>query len=79
MLFRSHATRLADNFNLPYAIVGFTSVTSIAHMLRELLQLKLDIFTLYELDEAPNLIKELRDKGYRLIVSGMGTDHIVRR
>lgn len=74
-----HATRLADNFNLPYAIVGFTSVTSIAHMLRELLQLKLDIFTLYELDEAPNLIKELRDKGYRLIVSGMGTDHIVRR
>lgn len=74
-----HATRLADNFNLPYAIVGFTSVTSIAHMLRELLQLKLDIFTLYELDEAPSLIQELKDKGYRLIVSGMGTDHIVRR
>ncbi|PNV62383.1 propionate catabolism operon regulatory protein PrpR [Clostridium sp. chh4-2] len=74
-----HAMKLADNFNEPYAIVGFTPVTNSAHLLRDLLQLDLDIHTLFTLEEAVPLMERLKNKGYRLIVSGMGIDSIARR
>lgn len=74
-----HAMKLADNFNEPYAIVGFTPVTNSAHLLRDLLQLDLDIHTLFTLEDAVPLMERLKNKGYRLIVSGMGIDSIARR
>lgn len=74
-----HAMKLADNFKEPYAIVGFTPVTNSAHLLRDLLQLDLDIYTLFTLEDAVPLMERLKNKGYRLIVSGMGIDSIARR
>ena len=66
------AMKLADNFNEPYAIVGFTPVTNIAHMLRDLMQLDLDIYTLFTLNDAIPTMERIKSKGYKLIVSGMG-------
>lgn len=74
-----HAMKLADNFNEPYAIVGFTPVTNSAHLLRDLLQLDLDIYTMFTLEDAVPMMERLKSKGYRLIVSGMGIDSIARR
>lgn len=74
-----HAMKLADNFHEPYAIIGFTPVTNCAHLLRELLQLNLDIYTLFKLDDAVPIMEDLKNKGYHLIVSGMGIDSIARR
>lgn len=74
-----HAIKLADNFHEPYAVVGFTPVTNSAHLLRDLLQLDIDIYTLFHLEDAVPLMAELKEKGYRLIVSGMGTDSVARR
>ncbi len=74
-----HAIKLADNFNEPYAVVGFTPVTTSAHLLRDLLQLDLDIYTLFSLEDAIPLMERLKEKEYRLIVSGMGIDSIARR
>lgn len=74
-----HAIKLADNFNEPYAIVGFTPVANAANMLRDLLQLDLDIYTLFTLADAAPTMEQLKEKGYNLIVSGMGIDAIARR
>ena len=68
------AMKLADNFNEPYAIVGFTPVTNNAHLLRDLLQLDLDIYTLFTLEDAVPTLERVKNKGYKLIVSGMGIE-----
>lgn len=73
------AMKLADNFNEPYAVVGFTPVTNIAHLLRDLMQLDLDIYTLFTPDDAIPTLERVKSKGYRLIVSGMGFEAIARR
>lgn len=73
------AMKLADNFNEPYAIVGFTPVTNNVHMLRDLMQLDLDIFTLFTLDDVVPTMERVKAKGYKLIVSGMGIESAARR
>lgn len=73
------AIKLADNFKESYAIVGFSAVTQIALVLNDLLQLNLEIFTLNSLNDAGSVMELLQNKGYRLIISGMGIEKIARR
>lgn len=74
-----HATRLAENFRQPYAILGFQELTSEAQKLKNLLDSKTDIFTLHAFEEADQMMQSILDAGYKLIVTGMGTEHIARR
>jgi len=73
------AIKLAENYQERFAVVGFSFVTSQAHLLRDVLQMDLDIYTLYQIEDAEPLMHDLRERGYRLVVSGMGIDHIARR
>ena len=74
-----HAIKLADTLHEPYAVVGFSPVTNSAHLLRDLLHLPLEIHTVLALEDAITLMDQLKKKGIRLIVSGMGIDHIVKQ
>jgi len=73
------AIKLAENYQERFVVVGFTYVTSQAHILRNILQMDLDIYTIYQMESAQSLLQELWQKGYRFVVSGMGIDHIARR
>lgn len=73
------AIKLAENYREKFAVVGFSFVTSQAHLLRDVLQIDLDIYTLYRIEDVEPLMQDLKEKGYRLVVSGMGIDHIARR
>ena len=54
------AIKLAENYSDSYAIVGFPSITSSAHILCDLLQYDIDIFTLYTQDEVQPFLKKLK-------------------
>lgn len=73
------AIKLAENYQEKFVVVGFTSITSQAHILRNILQMDIDIYTLYQMESAEPLMHELWQKGYRFLVSGMGTDQIARK
>lgn len=74
-----HANQLAENFHQPYAILGFPELTNQAKKLKNLLGSDVDIYTLGSLEEADSAMQKIRDSGCRLIVVGMGTEHIARR
>ena len=68
------AVKLAENFQDPFAIVGFSSVTDNAARLKELLRTEWNIYTLQTAEEADMVLPMLRQKGIRLVVSGMALD-----
>lgn len=65
------AMKLAENFSARYAIVGFPSITSSAHLLCDLLQYNIDIFTIHNLDEVQTTLKGLKKKGYKMVLCDM--------
>lgn len=65
------AIKLAENFSARYAIVGFPGITSSAHLLCDLLQYKIDIFTIHNLDEVQITLKGLKKKGYKMVLCDM--------
>lgn len=62
------AMKLAENYVDRYAIVGFPAITSCAHLLCDLLQYKIDIFTIHSADEVQETLKDLKKKGYRMVL-----------
>lgn len=74
-----HAIKLADTLHESYVIVGFSAVTNCAHLLRDLLQLPLEIHTVFAPEDAVLLMDQLKKKGVKLIVSGMGIDYIAKQ
>lgn len=68
------AVKLAENFREPFAIVGFPSVADNAARLKELLRTEWNIYTLQTAEEADAVLPMLRQKGIRLVVSGMALD-----
>ncbi|MGL5433957.1 MAG: PrpR N-terminal domain-containing protein [Lachnospiraceae bacterium] len=73
------AIKLAENYADRYAIVGFPSITGSAHLLCDLLQYKIDIFTIHNLNEAQEILKELKRRGYRMILCDMITNTTAKR
>lgn len=63
--------KLAENYKEKYAIIGFPSITSSAHMLCDLLQYELDIFTIHAESEAHSLLVKLKQEEYRMVVCDM--------
>lgn len=62
------AMKLAENYADRHAIVGFPAITSSAHLLCDLLQYKTDIFTIHNADEVQESLRNLKKKGYRMVL-----------
>lgn len=65
------AIKLAENYAARYAIVGFPSITSCAKVLCDLLQYKIDIFTIHDENEVKITLTNLKLKGYTMVLCDM--------
>ncbi|MDO5409940.1 MAG: PrpR N-terminal domain-containing protein [Lachnospiraceae bacterium] len=65
------AIKLAENYQERYAIIGFSSITGSAHLLCDLLQYQVDIFTVQSAEEVLPLLTRLKNEGYRMVVCDM--------
>jgi transcriptional regulator with PAS, ATPase and Fis domain len=65
------AIKLAENYKERYAIIGFPNITGSAHMLCNLLQYQLDIFTVHSAEEVRPLLTNLKLQGYNMVVCDM--------
>lgn len=65
------AIKLAENYADRYAIIGFPSITSSAHLLCDLLQYNIDIVTIHSADEVEDTLRGLKQNGYRMILCDM--------
>jgi transcriptional regulator with AAA-type ATPase domain len=73
------AIKLSENYSDRYAIVGFPGITSSAHLLCDLLQYHIDIFTIHSQDEVQDTLMELKEKGYKMVLCDMITDTMAKR
>lgn len=74
-----HAVKIAQTFGKPFAILGFPSITDCAVQLRDMLQIPLDIYTVTNADEAPDVVRSLKSGNIQMVITGMCLDHLVRR
>lgn len=65
------AIKLAENYPRRFAIIGYPAVTDCAKMLCHLLKYDIEIVTLGEHVDAKTCMKELRDKGYEMVLCDM--------
>lgn len=65
------AIKLAENYQERYAILGFSNITSNAHLLCNLLQYQVDIFTIHSAEEVRPLLTNLKQQGYHMVVCDM--------
>lgn len=65
------AIKMAENFSSRYAIVGFPGITSSAQLLCDLLQYKVEIYTIHSADEVQDVLLTLKKKGYRMVLCDM--------
>lgn len=65
------AIKLAENYKERYAVLGFPNITGSAHMLCNLLQYQLDIFTVHSAEEVRPLLTKLKLQGYNMVVCDM--------
>lgn len=65
------AIKLAENYQERYAIIGFSNITSNAHLLCDLLQYQVDIFTVHSEAEVRPLLNNLKHQGYHMVVCDM--------
>ena len=73
------AIKLAENYSRRYAIVGFPNVTEPAHTLCSLLEMKLDIHTVYSAEEANITLTKLQQEDYHMVVCDMVTHTLARQ
>lgn len=73
------AIKLAGSYSDLYAIVGFPSVTEPAHILCDLLRYNVDILTVHSAEEASEVLKRLKEGGYRMVVGDMVTHTLARQ
>ncbi len=64
------AMKLAENYPHKYAIVGFPGITKIARVLCDLLQRDIDIVTIYHEEDARDVLKDLKNRGFSMVICG---------
>lgn len=72
------ALKLTEHYSGKFAIVGFADVTSKAHLLCDLLQYTIDIFTVSALDDFPLILETLKSKECSIILCDTSTEFIVK-
>ena len=73
------AIKMAEIHSSKYAIVGFSSLTKNAQIICDLLQFKASIITLRNESDAEPALKEIKGKGYNLILCDMISSTIAKR
>lgn len=73
------AIKLAENYADRYAIVGFPAITASAHLLCDLLQYKIDIFTIHNEGEVHSTLEDLKHQGYRMVLCDMIANTTAKR
>lgn len=73
------AIKLAENYADRYAIVGFPAITASAHLLCDLLQYKIDIFTIHDEGEVQSTLEDLKNQGYRMVLCDMIANTTAKR
>lgn len=63
--------KMAESYSGKFAIAGFQSITNCAHMLCDLLQLNIDIFTFESTQQVLPILKSLKEQDYQLVVCDM--------
>lgn len=65
------AIKMAENYSEKYAIVAFPSIAGSAHILCDLLQYQVDIFTVHNVVEVRETMGWLKKTGYRMVLCDM--------
>lgn len=73
------AIKLAENYSERYAIIGFSGITGSAHLLCDLLQYNIDIFTIHHEDEVTSTLKNLKNSGYSMVLCDMITNTTAKK
>lgn len=64
------AIKLAENYPYRYAVLGFPGITQKARILCDLLQKDMEIVTVYHEEDAPEAVKDLKQRGFSMIICG---------
>lgn len=70
--------KLAENYSDRYAIVGFSSITVVAHTLCDLLHYQIDILTVHDTKELYATLTRLQQSGYRMVIGDMVTHTVAQ-
>lgn len=73
------AIKMAENFASRYAVVGFPGIISSATLLCDLLQYKVETFTIHSTEQVEETLRMLKKKGYRMILCDMITSTTAKR
>lgn len=76
-IFRS--IKLAENYTDKYALVGFPAITKNAHFLCDMLQYKIDIYTIHDETEAAGTLQKLLENGCRMVLCDMITNSLAKQ
>lgn len=72
------AIRQAESLHMPFAMIGYYPMIKHAIRINEMLNYDLDIFTIQDDEDMELKMREIKAKGYSIVVCGMGADHIAR-
>lgn len=70
------AIRLAQNFDMELAVVGFENITRQAQILNEVLQYEIPVFNISSAEEAFEQLKKLKNEGFQIIVCDVVTSQM---
>jgi DNA-binding NtrC family response regulator len=62
------AIKLANNYTSKFAIVGYSSITETAHLICDILDYSVEIYTIDDSSDTLGLLKSLRKKGIKLVL-----------
>lgn len=71
--------KLAENYSEKYAIVGYPAIITSAQLLCDVLQTDIDHFTIHSKEEASETLKNLKNQGYKMVLSDMITTTLAKR
>lgn len=71
--------KMTENFSGKMAIVGFPNIANCAHLVSELLNYPVDIFTIGTQEEVEQCLDRLRGEGYQLIIGDVVTLEISQK
>ena len=73
------AIKLSENYTNKHAIIGFPSITKNVHLLCDMFQYQIDIYTLHDYSQVHTILAKLRDKGYQMILCDMISNSLAKQ
>ena len=73
------AIKLTEHYSGQFAIVGAPDVTNRAHLLCDLLQYDIEIYTVSEVEATPLILDTLKDKNYTIILCDASTEPFAKK